>query len=155
KTPLILLTNRRHGARAVYGKITVLGPAQSQFAVLSLGRSDAAGATLPPAFTDTTRVERLWAGYMDRPLCAENFGAPEALDAYSQRSLDDWNTFYHAGGRLVSYLRHVGYGGLMLSVFADGSTIYPSQLLEPTPRYDTGAFFGTGQDPRRKDALEL
>jgi hypothetical protein len=39
--------------------------------------------------------------------------------------------------------------------FADGSTIYPSEVLEPTPRYDTGVFFATGQDPRRKDALEV
>ena len=56
---------------------------------------------------------------------------------------------------MVDYLNHVGYNGLMLSVLADGSTIYPSRLLEPTPLYDTGVFFGTGQDPLRKDVLEL
>ncbi len=153
KTPLVLITNRRPGARAVYGKISVLSAPQSQLAVLALGKSD--GSTLPPAFADELRGERLWAGYMDRPLLAENFGAPEAFDAQSGRSLDDWNTFHQGGTRLVKYLRHVGYNGLMLSVLADGSTIYPSELVAPTPRYDTGAFFATGQDPRRKDALEL
>src|SRR5262249_59643454 len=66
-----------------------------------------------------------------------------------------WHTFFQGGTRLVQYLRHVGYNALMLSVFADGSTIYPSQILEPTPRYDTGVFFATGQDPGRKDAVEL
>ena len=49
----------------------------------------------------------------------------------------------------------VGYGGLMLSVFADGSTIYPSAVVEPTPRYDTGTFLAGGQDPMRKDVLEM
>ncbi len=43
----------------------------------------------------------------------------------------------------------------MLAVLADGSTIYPSARLEPTPRYDTGAFFASGQDPVRKDVLEM
>ena len=43
--------------------------------------------------------------------------------------------------RLVEYLQYVGYNGLVMTVLADGSTIYPSQLLQPTPRYDTGALF--------------
>jgi hypothetical protein len=154
KTPLVLITNRRQGSRAVYGKIAVFGVPQSQLAVLSLNRGGS-GGSLPAAFANAAPNERLWAGYMDRPLIAENFGAPEALDGQSNRSLDDWNTFHLAGTRLVNYLHHVGYNGLMLSVLADGSTLYPSELLEPTPRYDTGAFFATGQDPCRKDALEL
>ena len=62
---------------------------------------------------------------------------------------------YQGGQHLLRYLKHVGYGGLMMSVWADGSSIYPSQHLQPTPRYDTGVFFGTGQDPLRKDALEM
>ena len=138
----------------MYGKITVFSAPQSQLSALTFGRFDS-GSTLPPAFDDSLRPERLWAGYMDRPLVPENLGAPEALDPQSHRSLDDWNTFHESGTRLVKYLKHVGYNGLMLSVLADGSTIYPSRVLEPTPRYDTGVFFGSGQDPRRKDALEM
>jgi len=99
--------------------------------------------------------ERLLAAYFDRPLFPENFSARESLDRWSGRSLDDWGTFYEGGTRLVEYLQHVGYNGLMLSVLADGSTIYPSEILQPTPRYDTGVFFATGQDPVRKDVLEL
>ena len=84
---------------------------------------------------------------MDRPLLAENFSAAESLDAWSGRSLHDWNTFRDGGLRLVEYLHYVGYNGLMISVAADGSAIYPSATLEPTPRYDTGVFFGTGPGP--------
>jgi hypothetical protein len=140
KSPLLLMTNRRLGAGAVYGKIRVLaGPPR-----------------LPPAFHSAfDRSERLFAAYLDRPLFCENFGAAESLDAWSGRSLDDWQTFYEGATRLCEYLKHVGYNGLMVAVLADGSTLYPSDLLEPTPQYDTGAFFDTGQDPYRKDVLEL
>jgi hypothetical protein len=64
-------------------------------------------------------------------------------------------TFYEGGTRMVEYLHYTGYNGLVIAALADGSTIYPSQLLDPTPRYDTGAFFATAQDPMRKDVLEL
>jgi hypothetical protein len=154
KTPLLLITNRRDGARAVYGKITVLGGSHSQFNMLALNRGET-GSVIAPAFPTRSRPERIWAGYLDRPLFVENFSAPEALDAASHRCLDDWNTIYQGGTRLTKYLKYVGYTGLMMSAFADGSTIYPSRLVEPTPRYDTGVFFSSGQDPVRKDALEL
>jgi hypothetical protein len=139
-TPLALLSNLRDHSPAVYGKIRVLVDGER------LSR-----AAAPPA----KQGQRLIAAYLDRPLIPENFGGSESFDAWSGRSLDDWNTFYESGSRLVEYLQHVGYNGLMLSVLADGSTIYPSSLLEPSPRYDTGVFFSTGQDPVRKDFLEL
>ncbi len=55
---------------------------------------------------------------------------------------------------MTDYLNSVGYNGLMLSVLAEGGSVYPSKLLEPTPRFDTGLFFDQGQDPMRKDVLE-
>ena len=139
RSPLVLFTNRKDGSPAVFGKVRLLG---------GLPR-------LPRAHGRDETPERLFAGYLDRPLFPENFSATESLDVWSGRSLDDWHTFLEGGTRLVDYLNHVGYNGLMLSVLADGSTIYPSELLEPTPRYDTGVFFGSGQDLVRKDTLEL
>ena len=138
-SPMVLLYNMRDEQPAVYGKIRVLaGPEH-----------------LPPARTVASRGGRRLAAYMDRPLLPENFSAPEAFDAHLQRGLDDWATFYLAGTRLVEYLDHAGYGGMMLGVLADGSTVYPSDLLQPTPRHDTGPLFSTGQDPVRKDVLEM
>jgi len=143
-SPMVLITNLRGREPAVYGKIRVMAgwshlpPAPPLLpAGLSHGRS------------------RLLSAYLDRPLFPENFSATERLDPWSGRSFDDWQTFYEGGTRLVEYLRHVGYNGLMISVLADGSTIYPSAILQPTPRYDTGVFFATGQDPVRKDVLEM
>jgi hypothetical protein len=140
KNPVLLISNRRDGAKAVFGKIHVLsGPA-------SLPRAPFVGAYAP---------ERLFASYMSRPLVAENFGAPEVLDTWSGRSLKDWQTFYDGALRLTEYLNHVGHGGQMLTVMADGSTIYPSAVVEPTSLFDNGMFFDLGQDPMRKDVLEL
>lgn len=139
-TPMVLMTNGREHAPAVYGKIRVLS----------------SGERLTRAIADRPAANRrLLAAYFDRPLIPENFSAEESLDPWSGRSLDDWWTFYEGGTRLVEYLNHAGHNGLMLGALADGSTIYPSTQLSPTPRYDTGVFFATGQDPIRKDVLEM
>lgn len=136
---ILLLTNRSGTLKAAYGKIRVLaGPSK-----------------LPRAFPASDTPERLWAGYQSRPLVPQNFGATEAYDPLSQRSLSDWQTFYEGASRLAEYLNYVGYSGEMLTVMADGSTIYPSKLLEPATRYDSGAFFDLANDPVRKDGLEL
>ncbi len=118
-------------------------------------RYPARSCSVAPSAKDPPAGGRLLAGYLDRPLFIENFSAPESLDAFSHRSLDDWNTFYSGALRLIEYLNHVGYSGLMLTVVADGSSLYPSQRIVPTPRHDTGVFFASGQDPVRKDVLEL
>ncbi len=141
-TPLVLLTNRREDQNAVFGKIRIYAGPES----------------LPQADTSTstpTQPPRLLAAYFDRPLFPENFSAPEAADQWSGRSLKDWVTFYEGGKRLVAYLKHVGYNGAIVSVACQGGTIYPSKLLSPIPKYDTGTFFATGQDPVPKDVLEM
>lgn len=140
KQPLLVLTNPSGKEAAQYGKIRLyVGPDQ-----------------LPPANPRAgAPAERLMAGYFHRPLFPAQFSATKALAPQSQMAVDDWLTFYQGGTRLVEYLRHAGYGGLMISVLADGSTIYPSRLLEPTPRYDTGVFLECCQDPLRKDVLEM
>jgi hypothetical protein len=139
-TPLLLITNRREKSPAVYGKIRVLGGWDR------LPRTDK---------VPDRPAQRLMAAYLDRPLLAESFSAEESLDTWSGRTLQDWKTFHQAGTRLVDYLRYAGYNGIVLTVAADGSAIYPSRVLEATPRYDTGVFFASGQDPMPKDALEM
>jgi len=138
--PLLLIANGRDHSPAVYGKIRVLE------------LDERLPAALPGPFESN---RRLLAAYLDRPLLGENFSGEESLDPWSGRCLHDWRTFHESGVRLVEYLQHAGYNGLMLSVLSDGSSIYPSKRLQPTPRYDTGAFFASAQDPVRKDVLEM
>ncbi|HEY5312112.1 MAG TPA: hypothetical protein VIK18_06315, partial [Pirellulales bacterium] len=153
--PLLLVTNRRDGGHAVYGKIRLLGPRAPLTARVREPGPHHLPRLGPIAAPDGSR---LLAAYYDRPLFPANFGASQGLDPWSAasgRTLTDWSTFHEGGVRLLEYLDYAGYNALVLSVMADGSTIYPSAALEPTPRYDDGVLFANGQDPIRKDALEL
>jgi hypothetical protein len=140
KTPYLLVANRRDDATAVIGKIAI-----------KAGPSNLPSLALPPVPYSTRQL----AAYYDKPLFAENFSAPEALDPTTHRSFDDWATFGAAAERLIETLQHSGYNAVMLTAACDGSAIYPSQLLQPSPKYDSGVFFESAQDPLRKDVLEL
>lgn len=142
KAPLVLMTNQSSTRTAVYGKIRLLD-----------GWSHLPPQNADPPADQTPR--RLAAAYFDRPLFPESFCATEAYDAWSQRSLDDWLTFYQGGSRMVEYLAHTGMNGTMISVLCEGGSLYPSALVQPTPRYDKGPFFDSGQDPVGKDVLEM
>jgi hypothetical protein len=140
KTPWVLVTNRREDGPALVGRMNVLrGP--EQLPALPIPTTGAGGRTL--------------AAYLDKPLVAENFSADEAVDPATGRSFDDWRTFFLAGERMVSALEYAGFNAVVLNVASEGSTLYPSKLLDPTPKHDTGIFFESGQDPVRKDVLEL
>jgi hypothetical protein len=140
RTPYLLLVNRRDDMPAVFGKIDV----------------QAGPPTLPPlAIPASTAPTRTLAAYYDKPLIAENFSASESVDPVSHRGLDDWLTFGFACERLIQVLQRGGYNAVVITAACEGSAIYPSKVLQPTPKYDSGAFFESGQDPIRKDVLEL
>lgn len=155
--PLVVVTNRRADASAVYGKLRLLGSRAAPLVPRPWNSGEP--AALAQAHLPEARAEgRLLAAYFDRPLFPENFSHTAALDESGDdpsRTLDDWVTFYEGSQRLVEYLAHTGYNGAIVTVAADGGTIYPSTLLQATPRYDDGVFFHSGQDPLRKDVLEL
>lgn len=108
-----------------------------------------------PVVNTQSDKKRLVGPYLQKPLLPEIFGATQVLDPKSNRSLDDWQTFYEAGNRLAAYLNYHQFNSVLMAVSADGSTIYPSQYLIPTPRYDSGVYHSSGQDIYRKDILEL
>jgi len=153
RSPLLLLTNRQEGTRPAYGRMRVLGP-KPPTVPMPLARAQERAA-LPRPFAGIAEGGRLLAAYYDRPLFPASFGAEEARDPESGRAIHDWQTFYQGAVRLVEHLHYTGRNGLMLAVLADGSAIYPTRLVEATPRYDTGVYHSRGQDPLRKDVLEL
>lgn len=143
RTPLVLLANRRADGPAVFGKLAVLaGP-----------------RTLPPAPVHGRAVpegdRRLIAAFFDRPIFPENFGADKSLDSTGEGAWDDWATFWDGGRRFVEYLKYAGYNAAVVTVACEGSALYPSRRLNPTPKYDSGAYFSNGADPVRKDVLEM
>ncbi len=139
--PLVLLHNMRSDRPALFSSIRLLA-----------GPSRLAPLVVEPPHN---AAGRMVAAYYDRPLFPENFSAPQTLDTWSGRCLDDWSTFYLGARRMVEYLSYAGYNALVLNVLSEGSTLYPSAVLDGSARYDTGAFFDDGYDPQQKDVLEL
>lgn len=142
KSPWVLVANRRDSSTALFGKISL---------------SSGEGALPITSFEPRSRLlgNRAMLAMLEKPLFCENFGAEDAIDPVTSRNLEDWLTFYQGATRLVEYLRANGYEGAVIPVLCEGSTLYPSKLLEPTPKYDTGVFFASGQDVVRKDVLEM
>ncbi len=140
RAPLVLVVNRRDDGPAALGKIRLLS-----------GPPELPAMALPPP----TGTPRLLAAYYDKPLFCENFSAPEAVDEVTGQSRKDWGTFYLGGKRLVEYLQHTGRNAAVITIASDGSTLYPSGMLEPTPQHDSGVYFESGQDPLRKDVVEM
>jgi hypothetical protein len=138
----VLLANPATDRPAAFGKLRV--------------KSGAGGAgRLPPAMPPDQAASRIALAYLEKPLLGKTFTATEEYDAWSGRTFETWSTFYEGGTRLVEYLHYAGYSGAIVGVACDGAAIYPSDVLQPTPRYDGGVFLIAGHDPVRKDVLEL
>ena len=137
KSPMVLVTNLRDDRSAIFGHLRVHRRAS--------------------AAVDQRPVQdgRYAFAYFERPLFPECFGATEGLDPETGRSLEDWKTFFDGGQRMVRHVKRSGYNGLVMTCVSEGSALYPSRLLQPTPKHDRGAFFASGQDAVRKDVLEM
>ena len=135
--PLVLVTNLRQEQPAVFGNLRVYRQGSM------------------PDVTSAKTDSRLAFAYFERPYFPECFGASEFRDPETGRSLEDWVTFYEGGRRMIRHLKQNGYTGVVLTCFSEGSTLYPSPLLQPTPKHDRGVFFASGQDALRKDVLEM
>ncbi|MEO7403674.1 MAG: hypothetical protein ABIU95_08405, partial [Burkholderiales bacterium] len=139
QAPLLVVTNQHPTAVAHFGQIRVLkrtGPL-------------AAHSAAPPA------NGRLISAYLARPLAAETFGATEASeasDAGTPKSVADLQTSYEAATRLAEYVRYGGYNSAVVSVMADGGSIFPQQQMLFTPRYNARRALDR---PYESDSLEL
>lgn len=150
-SPVLLLTNRKEESAAWFATIRLLdGPTGLPAPASGLP----APTEFPAAPMGAAGEERLVAAYFDKPLFPENFSAPQLVDEQGN-ALHDWVTFYHGGRRLIEYLQYAGYNGAVLSAVCEGSALYPSPLLQPTPKYDMGVFANDARDVGRKDVLEL
>jgi hypothetical protein len=140
-TPMLVIRNQLSSKPVVFGKIRVQ---QLQGSL----------AELYPKLV-RQKSNRLALAYYKKPLFAENFSSREAVGPDRVATLDDWSTFYDGGQRLVQYLQFAGNNGAVVNVLSEGSSLFPSDLFHATPKYDSGAFFDNGQDPLKKDVLEM
>lgn len=148
KSPLVLLVNRHEKKPVCIGKIR-LYDAGAHLMPVKAGNLTPNGKSI-----GNVKLRRV-ALLLDKPMFSQAFSAAEMNNAQTGLCISDWLTFYEGGKRMIEYMEHVGYNALVLSIYTDGSTIYPSRILTPTPRFDNGLYFPMGQDPVRKDIVEM
>lgn len=137
KTPTILLTNRSSQTAAAFGQIRVY-------------RAEDEPNVAPPS----SRGRSFGLALTRTNLC-EQFAAPRQPSTFGVRGSEDWQTFDDATSRLLRYLQTSNFDAFALAVVADGTALYPSELLAPTPSADGGVFLPNGSDATRKDVLSL
>jgi hypothetical protein len=138
QSPLLVVTNRDRVTAAHFGLIRVF----RQNGIQNVNPKPVAS-------------NRIVATYLSRPLASETFGTTKAmitLPGGTNAAVDDDQSFYDAATRLAEYVRYGGYNAAVVSVMADGSSIFPCTQLSPTPRYDAGRRTERLQDA---DGLEL
>jgi len=142
KDVYLLMVNQSADTAARFGNIRVLaGPDRLA------GTDD---ASRPNRRTGRKRL-----AWYQSPSFMDDFGVQKFFDPVAEQPLDDWVAFYQGTSRLIEYLKSNHYQGVVLSVTADGSSIYPDVLSRNTPAHDSGIFLSAGQDPFRKDVLRM
>ena len=136
--PTILLVNRDTQTPAVYGRIRIYRA------------KDSFTAMVPSA----AKGRRSMTAVISRPTFCDQFLAENAPSTAGVVGARDWRAFQQGAERLSGYLKISGWDSLLLSVMADGSTLYPSPLLRPNPQFDSGIFLTEGNDPVRKDVVD-
>lgn len=136
KSPLLLVRNASADQNARIKKIRVFKVNNEQ-----------------EAFVFSTNQHRRLMANISVEHYSRMLAAPMAAE--KQIELHDWQTFMVGGERLIRLLNSSGYQGVVLDVNENGSSIYPSAVLQATPGLDTGVFSASAKDPIRKDVLEL
>ena len=126
QAPLLVVSNQHRAALAHFGQIRVLR------------RSGSLKSDSPVSSTE----KRLIAAYIARPLLAESVDATEAAESSASlngvKGTDDLQSFYESATRIADYTHEGGFNSAVVTVLADGSSIFPSSRLSLTPRYDPG-----------------
>ena len=152
----LVIANRHPSQNSKVMDVRVLtGPSRIPTLNASNAKGSKSGQPASDLPTSSSVLRRGMMALVESPAFTENFGASEYMDSSMGQPLDDWVTFYQGVDRLVQHLKARNLAGAFVAVAADGSGLYPSQTLQPGPLYDTGCFLGNGNDPIRKDVVEL
>jgi hypothetical protein len=138
RAPYVLLVNRQGNTPAVFGKLNVLaGPQRCR-------PSRWPRRTMPREPWQRITIGRSWL----------KTSPPRSRRSRQQTRPRRLGDVLEAGQRWCKALQHGGYNAVVLTVACEEARSIPAGCL-PTPKYDSGVFFESGQDPIRKDVLEL
>jgi hypothetical protein len=137
--PLVLVSNQRRNEYAVFGEIRVRRIEKP---------------LRPPSVTAPSpgRLAGTWLRDAKFP---ESLLADQPYDSQTGRAAHDWQTFHRASERLVGTLHHRRQNLLMVTVAADGHTLFPSEQWRSGTRFDSGTLATDIAEPMQRDVLEL
>jgi len=138
KNPYVVMANQGDSP-AAFGRVRI-----------SAGLKELPSAAKPKR-DDGRRILAL----VDTPFFAETFSALRRTDPKRDGSVEDWNTYYTGADRLAQFLQHAGYAGAVVSVYEEGGSLFPSEQLDASLKYDRGRLSFDSWDPNQKDVLEL
>lgn len=96
--------------------------------------------------------------YFEESYLTRHLGGTPSLDesnGLSSGSYTDWVAYYEAVTRLAKMLKYRGENAAMFPVLTYGASLYPSQYIGSSGRYDTGIYYRDGRHPQQKDIVEL
>ncbi len=102
--------------------------------------------------------DKLVGPYLEDPFFPKFLGGRTISDPRMKvgaGTISDWTTFYDATLHLVEFMHHRGYNAAMIPVLAYGGTLYPSELVENTGRYDNGLSAADARHIQQKDVVQL
>jgi len=134
-TPIILMSNCSSETPAAYGQIRIYRAGSIE----KTKDSSKLGRTFGLAFTS--------------PDICRQFSASKKASAFGLTGSEDWNSFEESISRILYYMTATSVDATVMTFVSNGSALYPSQRLNPSPKYDGGIFLPTGGDPIRKDVL--
>lgn len=141
KSPYLLFANRHATQTAVIGKIRILSGPNHLAPIDHLVESPADA--------------RQFLTFYEQPLFVDNFAVNKHIDPQTGYATDDWQSWLAGANRWTEYLKASGYTGAMLVVAGDGSSLYPGERIQPTPRFENGMLASSPVDPMRKDVVEM
>ena len=143
KQPYLVFTNRHSSNPAMYGAFRVYRR-DGRLPAVSIDQS----------IVGPTELRRFAVARFSRSDFS-NHGYSDIAGEQTERAVDDWKTFYDGVRQQIEYARYLGYDAVSIEAIREGSAIFPAPNLLLSPKYDTGVYASTGQDPVRKDVLEM
>ncbi|BCO32004.1 hypothetical protein TspCOW1_21070 [Thiohalobacter sp. COW1] len=141
------------------------GPAVAFVNALTGSRASVVDITLKeytdglPDNSDKYNKEEITIGpYFEESHLPRHLGGAPSLDnssGLSSGSYTDWTAYYEAVTRLAQMLKYRGENAAMFPVLTYGASLYPSEYIDSSDRYDTGINYRDGRHPQQKDIVEL
>ena len=147
KHPLILISNPSTSSSATFGRVRVaVGPARLPVIAAGERRS---------SFVDGEASPRRTYAFVATPELAREFGGTSRIGEGSGKPTADWLTHVAAARHSAELLRSQAAGGALVTVYAGGAALWPTDLTRQSPRWDSCGGSIASCEPAVRDVLGM